>query len=138
LTGETLPTKPFAKPQPIVGDVKYGQPTWGDYAWRQLVSKTHPGVVFGVTFAPGVLKRMPWVPERIQKRFHAVNLIGNETSLQTEAGKYVGPITYADIWQAMHAQDIPTGTAMSILAFLGEGLQTYNQQPGKVNFKKPF
>ena len=97
----------------------YGQSDWFEVASRFALSKTHPGVA------------------TIANLLNGVDLMGNEASLQTELGKMVGPITYFDIYQAFKAQGVPEATALSILAFLGEGLQTYNPNKKQVNFKKP-
>jgi hypothetical protein len=124
-TGETLTGK--GKVQAIVGEsVPYGGQSWGDYAFRFGLSKSHPGIGSAAAMIPGAAKRMPWVPERIRKKFQSVDLLGNETSLSDEAGKYFKPITYVDIYKALREQGFDEGMTLSILAFLGEGLQTYN------------
>lgn len=85
----------------------FGQTTWEDVLWRFERSKLHPLLSSTINYLNGV------------------DFTGNETSLATETGKLIGPITYIDIYRAMRAEGLPEGTAMAILAFLGEGLQTY-------------
>jgi len=47
------------------------------------------------------------------------------------AANSVYPMTYADIYQALREQDIPEGVALSMLALLGEGVNTYDPETRK-------
>jgi hypothetical protein len=89
----------------------YGDPRWTDIAARFGRSKLHP------------------VPATLANLFEGTTMDGAETSLVKETGNLVGPITYFDILRAFQEQDVPEATAMSLMAILGEGLQTY--QPKK-------
>lgn len=53
---------------------------------------------------------------------------GNPATVASEAGKMALPLTYMDIYQAMREQNVPEGTALSILSFFGDGLQTYSNK----------
>jgi hypothetical protein len=89
---------------------KFGQTTWGEVLGRQARGKLHP------------------IPSSIVNLFNGTAFDGSETTILKETGNLVGPITYYDIYNALQEQDVPEATAMSLLAFLGEGLQTYNQK----------
>jgi len=109
VTGETVTTKGRVIPIRKVEGQKprYGDPTWTDVAARFARTKMHP--------VPGALANL----------FEGTSMDGTETSVVKETGNLVGPITYFDIYKALSEQDIPDATAMSLLALLGEGLQTY-------------
>lgn len=109
VTGKTVTAKGRVIPiRKIEGQKpRYGDPTWTDVAARFARTKMHP--------IPGALANL----------FEGTAMDGSETSVVKETGNLVGPITYFDIYKALSEQDIPDAAAMSLLAFLGEGLQTY-------------
>jgi hypothetical protein len=41
------------------------------------------------------------------------------------------PLSGRDIYEAIKEQGVPAGTALSLLAFFGSGLQTYEQKQPK-------
>jgi hypothetical protein len=51
---------------------------------------------------------------------------GTAAGLANVGGNVVVPITYIDVYKALTEQDLPEGIALSLLAILGEGMQTYN------------
>ncbi len=89
-------------------DAKFGQQRWTDVASNFVRSKLHP------------------IPGTIVDLFNGTDLAGQPVTLKSEAGKMVVPLTYTDVYQALEEQDLPPGVALSLLAFLGEGLQTYD------------
>lgn len=98
--------------RPIRGaNLPYGSEKATDVAARFGRSKLHP------------------VPASVANLFDGTDLAGNKTSLAGEIGGMVAPITYVDVYQALANQDLPEGTALSLLALLGEGLQTYKKKP---------
>lgn len=107
VTGESKTVK--GKIYKIRGKVPYGKPTWWEVAGRFAAYKGHP------------------VPVTVANLFSGVDLIGNEATIMSEAGKLSSPITYKDIYEAMELQGIPLKVSVSLLTFLGEGLQTYKQ-----------
>ena len=60
-------------------------------------------------------------------------MIGEEVALLNTAGQLLYPMTYGDIYDTMKEDGMPTNVALSILAFLGMGLQTYDVNRGKGN-----
>lgn len=71
------------------------------------------------------------IPGTIVNLFDGTDLGGNKATLENQLTNYVTPMTYMDIYQALEEQDLPDGVAVSLLAFLGEGLQTYEKNKGK-------
>lgn len=51
--------------------------------------------------------------------------LGKPTTIQNEAAKMLVPMSFGSILDAMEAQGVPRGTALSILSLFGAGLQTY-------------
>lgn len=77
------------------------------------------------------------IPGTIVNLFDGTDLGGNKATLENQLTNYVTPMTYMDIYQALEEQDLPDGVAVSLLAFLGEGLQTYEKNKGKApTFRK--
>lgn len=102
------------KVQDIRGSkVPFGGSRWTDVAARFGRTKLHP------------------VPGAIANLFDGTDLTGQQASITGEIGKGVAPMTYSDIYDALKAQDLPEGAALSLLAFLGEGLQTYEKNKKK-------
>lgn len=99
-------------------DVPYGKDRWSDYLKRFGISKAHPMLSTSIALLDGV------------------DFIGNEASLATEGAKMISPITWIDIMHAFKKQNVPDATALSILAFLGEGLQTYMPEEKKPKGKQ--
>jgi hypothetical protein len=63
--------------------------------------------------------------------------MGNPTTPVTMT-KYTYPITYGDIMQAFQNESIPNATAISLMGFFGEGIQTYtNSNKGSSTPKTP-
>lgn len=111
VTGESKTTT--GKVYKIRGEVPFGKPTWWEVAGRFAAYKGHP------------------VPVTVANLFSGVDLIGNEATIMSEAGKLSSPITYKDIYEAMELQGVPLKVSVSLLTFLGEGLQTYKQRSRK-------
>lgn len=116
-TGETVNGR--GKERDIRGPkVPFGGEKWSDVAARFARSKLHP------------------VPGAIINLFDGSDLAGNPTDLQSMANPiawvdpsdshFAGPMTWVDVYQALEEQDLPEGVAISLLAMLGEGLQTYD------------
>lgn len=116
VTGESKSTK--GKVYKIRGKVPYGKPTWWEVAGRFAAYKGHP------------------VPVTVANLFSGVDLIGNEATIMSEAGKLSSPITYKDIYEAMELEGVPLKVAVSLLTFLGEGLQTYKPKDSKKRRRK--
>lgn len=96
--GEVMPSR---------GRVPYGKPDWTDVAKNFARTKAHP------------------VPGAIANLLSGTDLVGNVVTPEGETLKLAAPLTYVDIYQALKEQDLSDGAAMSLLAFLGEGLQTH-------------
>lgn len=95
---------------PIRGKVPYGKDDWRDVAGRFAWSKAHPTI--------GAAANL----------FSGTDLVGNVSDPKSEALRGITPMTYVDIYQALRDQDLDDGAAMALLAFLGEGLQTYKKK----------
>ncbi|HEX2900441.1 MAG TPA: hypothetical protein VHS96_12040, partial [Bacteroidia bacterium] len=63
--------------------------------------------------------------------FNGTDLAGNEATFANQAGNLVAPLTYMDIYEALEEQNLPVGVSASLLAMLGEGLQTYKPREKK-------
>lgn len=120
-TGEKVNAK--GKVTAIRGNkVPYGGDKWSDVAANFARSKLHP------------------VPGAIINLFDGTDLAGNKVTVENQALNMAAPLTYMDIYQALKEQDLPEGIALSLLAVLGEGLQTYgkpNKTPVKQNTRVP-
>ncbi len=103
--GET--TNGAGRTFPIRGNVPFGRPKWSDIAANFARSKLHP------------------VPGAVINLFDGTDLSGKKADVANQAGNMMAPLTYMDIYQALEEQDLPEGVALSLLAMLGEGLQTY-------------
>jgi hypothetical protein len=98
---------------PIRGEkVPFGGSKWSDVAARFVRTKLHP------------------VPGAIANLFDGTDLVGNKITLKQQATNMSMPITYADIYQTLREQGLGRGLALSLLTFLGEGLQTYKSKTG--------
>lgn len=93
---------------PIRGDVPYGGRNWMDVASSFARSKLHP------------------LPGSIVNLYSGTDLGGNPATIGNQAVNFVTPMTYMDIYEALEEQDLPQGVSFSLLALLGEGLQTYD------------
>jgi hypothetical protein len=51
---------------------------------------------------------------------------GKEATVESELGGLAAPITYQDIYTALRTEGLDHKTALSLLAILGVGIQTYN------------
>lgn len=106
-TGEKANSR--GKITPIRGDhVPYGGERWSDVAATFARSKLHP------------------VPGAVVNLFNGTDLAGNKADLTNQALNLSAPVAYMDIYQALEEQDLPEGMAISLLALLGEGIQTYD------------
>lgn len=95
------------------GDVPYGGEKWTDVAATFARSKLHP------------------LPGTVVNLFNGTDLAGNPATLSNQAANFVTPLSYMDIYEALEEQDLPPGVAASLLAMLGEGLQTYTPRDQK-------
>ena len=108
---------------PIVGeDVPYGRDEWIGYAARFARSKAHPALGMGIDLVPGFGRRLAQGEPLLKGK----NIVGEEATLTSKLSES-GPMTYYDIYEALREQDVPDGVAMSMLAWLGEGMQTYGE-----------
>lgn len=71
------------------------------------------------------------LPATIADVIFGENIIGEPVTPESIAENLLIPITYGDIYDAMKEQDLPDGVAMSILAFFGAGVTTYEKKKGK-------
>lgn len=94
----------------IRGKVPYGKDDWYKVAGRFARTKFHP--------VPGIIVNL----------LSGTDLAGNAVTPEGETMKLGAPITYVDIYQALKEQGLEDGTVLGILAFLGEGLQTYKKK----------
>jgi hypothetical protein len=53
------------------------------------------------------------------------DIMGKPITVKGQLLNFATPMTYGDIYDAMRAQGVPKGTALSILAMFGEGVNTY-------------
>jgi len=100
-------------------DVPYGGDHWRDVANRFAWSKAHP--VLG----------------SVANLFDGTDLAGDPADLFTEGSKFFAPITWFDIYGALKEQELPDATVLSLLAFAGDGLQTYKKKTSKSKIGKP-
>lgn len=97
---------------------KFGGMKWSDVATNFGRSKLHP------------------IPGAIVNLFNGTDLGGNQATIENQSANFVQPLTYVDIYQALQEQNVEEGTALSLLAFLGEGLQTYDANKKRPKPKK--
>lgn len=116
-SGEKTNTKGVVVP--LRGKVPYGGQKWSDVAATFARSKLHP------------------IPGAIINLFDGTDLAGNKVTPLSQAENMIAPLTYLDVYQALEEQDLPQGVALSLLALLGEGLQTYNNQKPKKQMGQP-
>lgn len=86
-----------------------GQEQWLDVATRFGRTKLNP------------------VPGKLIDMFNGTDLMGDPVTVKGAAKDFLMPMTYGDIYDALREQDIPEGTAIALLAMLGEGVKTQNQ-----------
>jgi len=89
---------------------KYGQPDWTDIAARFAQTKAHP------------------IPGSIANVLNGKDLGGDEATVLSQGENMVMPITYGDIYKAFKEQGMSDASAIALLAFLGEGVQTYKKK----------
>lgn len=94
----------------IRGQVEYGQKTARDVIWDFLNSKAAPLPSFAMNVISG------------QK------MTGEPTNLAKELKGMMLPVTWVDVYHAMEEDGIPKDAAVSILAFFGMGLQTFQPE----------
>lgn len=68
------------------------------------------------------------LPGAIYDRLAGEDFNGNPITLRSQVQGLAFPMTYGDIYDALKAQGVPKGTALSILALFGEGVNTYQQR----------
>ena len=67
------------------------------------------------------------------------NLIGEEVTLKSETVNLLTPIALGEVLETMEEQGIPRGTALSLLAIFGMGIQTYGlTTDNRRNFGRKF
>lgn len=54
------------------------------------------------------------------------DLVGDDVTLMSEAIRGFTPLVTRDIYAALEEQGLPRGSIMALLAFIGEGVQTYS------------
>ncbi len=59
------------------------------------------------------------------------NVVGEPATLAGEAVGLVTPLALQDMYDAMLAQGIPKGTALTMIAILGGATNTYDNQEAK-------
>lgn len=99
------------KTQPIRGNVPYGGATAVDVGTQFLRSKLAP------------------VPGAIVDVFQGKNVVGEPTTAGSIASDLLIPITYQEILATLEDQGVPRATALTLLSFFGEGVQTYSGAP---------
>lgn len=97
---------------------KFGQDDWGDVATRFARSKLHP------------------IPGTVLNLMKGRDVAGQPVSLSSEAVNFVSPMTYPDIYEALKEQDIDDGTAITLLALLGAGVNTYQEKEARAKALK--
>ena len=109
VTGEKVTTK--GREIALRGEDKvYGSGDMGDVIWDFVRSKFSPVVGAGVTIAGGE------------------TYIGEPVTPASTAADLFMPMAPQDMYEAMIANGVPEGTALSILAFWGASLQTYGEE----------
>jgi hypothetical protein len=110
ISGQTASST--GKVSDIRGEVKYGKTTAVDVMARFARSKASPMIGTAIDLASGTdYMGKPVTPRSMTKMLY--------------------PITYGDIAEQFVNEKIPQATAVSLLAFLGEGVQRYEQQKSK-------
>ncbi len=94
-------------------DAPIGSPSYVDVLASFARSKAHPVLGAYINYQEGK------------------DPAGQPVSLPGEAAKFTYPITYGDIYSVMLEEGLEKGTALSLLAFLGEGIQTYEKREKK-------
>lgn len=97
---------------------KFGQDNWADVALRFGRSKLHP------------------IPGSVLNLMQGRDLVGQPATIKSEAINFVSPMTYPDIYDALRAQDVDDGTAITLLALLGAGINTYQEKEAKLKAMK--
>lgn len=70
--------------------------------------------------------KMAPVPGSAVDLLSGKNVAGEPVTPQSELMELTVPLTYRDIYKAMIEQGVPVGTALSLLAIFGAGVQTYD------------
>jgi len=91
-------------------EAPFGQDTHGSIMLRFFRSKLSPA--FGA----------------IWNSMTGKNVVGEETTVAEEVLGLAVPLAWKDMVQALEDQGIPRGTALSIMAIWGEGMQVYEQR----------
>lgn len=92
---------------------KFGQDNWLDVAERFGRSKLHP------------------IPGTVLNLMQGRDVVGQPATIRSEAINFIAPMTYPDIYEALKEQDVDDGTAITLLALLGAGINTYQEKEAK-------
>lgn len=95
-----------------------------------LVSIRGENVPYGSSDSAGVIGRflrtkLAPVPASAIDLLSGQDLVGKPVTAAGELAELSVPLTYRDIYKAMVDQGVPIGTALSLLAIFGAGVQTY-------------
>lgn len=63
------------------------------------------------------------------------NVVGEKVTLKSAMADLVVPLSFRDILETMQEQGVPKGTALSLLAIFGMGVQTYDSVDSKKSKK---
>lgn len=92
---------------------KFGQDNWLDVAERFGRSKLHP------------------IPGTVLNLMQGRDVVGQPATIRSEAINFIAPMTYPDIYEALKEQDVDDATAITLLALLGAGINTYQEKEAK-------
>lgn len=73
------------------------------------------------------------VPGAVANLISGRNVIGEETSLGTEAMNTIIPLSFREIGKTMEEQGIPRGSVLMLLSLLGMGVNTYAEKEKNKN-----
>ncbi len=68
-------------------------------------------------------------PGRLLTLLNGTNVDGSPVTIGGALQETLTPITYADIYDAFKSHDLDEAATISLLAFFGEGVQTYGKRP---------
>lgn len=80
------------------------------------------------TFTNFARSKLHPVPAKIVNLLSSRSMTGEPADVQSELSNAATPITYADIYEAFQEHGLDEATALSLLAFFGEGLQNYKDK----------
>lgn len=97
---------------------KFGQDNWLDVAERFGRSKLHP------------------IPGTVLNLMQGRDVVGQPSTFKSEAINFISPMSYPDIYDALKAQDLDDGTAITLLALLGAGINTFQEKEARAKALK--